>query len=55
MLDLHRAAALWVTHGSGVLGLEAAAVLMSDRFPGLTLGNVRGNSAQSMFLASLSI
>lgn len=44
-LELHTAAALWVTRGDGVLGLEAAAVLVSDRSPGLTLGNVRGNSA----------
>lgn len=54
-LELHTAAALWITHGDGVLGLEAAAVLVSDRSPGLTLGNVRGNSAESMFLASLSL
>lgn len=44
-LELHTAAALWITRGDGVLGLEAAAGLVSDRSPGLTLGNVRGNSA----------
>lgn len=52
-------AELWgasgITRGNVLLDMEAATVILSGWSAGAILGNVRGNSASSMFPTSVSL